>query len=358
MWPVTVNSNAVGVIGAMLGGGSSAFNGLHGMGVDHVLSARMITSTGHVLDLSPDSDGEEGELFHALCGAGHGLGIITSMQLRAFPVPRLRMTNGQVWQRKLIFSAAAIDVAADLYDQLQPPVPALSPVLIFARSPASSPGKGAPIVVLSVSYFGPSEEAEQAAAVVLASEVEKRAVSAEIVYTPLQHINDAAESHNTHGGFKEYYSCFLQETSSGSIQQAFARFVQFGDEVEDAKPTTTVVVASWNIQAMNENVGHVGSGEAESYFLHRDRGISAHFTPCYSQSTSRAVCDHAGNELLDIFRAVDDGNHKPHAGFINNLRIDQGLDEMYSPDQTARLRRIKQHWDPDNMFWSPVSKSS
>lgn len=51
------NSNAVGVVGCILGGGSTAFNGLHGYMADIVISFRLVTSEGDIIEVGPSSPG-------------------------------------------------------------------------------------------------------------------------------------------------------------------------------------------------------------------------------------------------------------------------------------------------------------
>ena len=91
---VVANSGAVGMVGMMLGGGFSPFTGLHGLAIDHIQSVEMITASGRIIDLSLSSSGDEGALFHILAGGGHGLGVITNMSLRVFPISQLRLDDG------------------------------------------------------------------------------------------------------------------------------------------------------------------------------------------------------------------------------------------------------------------------
>ncbi|KAK5990603.1 hypothetical protein PT974_08872 [Cladobotryum mycophilum] len=92
------NSNAVGVVGAILGGGNSSQNGVLGWMADNVLSFRLVTSSGAILeDISPSSPaGDQLALYHALCGAGHGLGIITAVTLTALPLSSLSLTDNKI----------------------------------------------------------------------------------------------------------------------------------------------------------------------------------------------------------------------------------------------------------------------
>ncbi|KAK1063260.1 hypothetical protein LTR33_012329 [Friedmanniomyces endolithicus] len=68
-------SSAVGMAGYYLGGGSSPYNGLKGLAIDHILHIRIITADGESRDLSPSSPRkEDAVLFNVLCGAGLGFG--------------------------------------------------------------------------------------------------------------------------------------------------------------------------------------------------------------------------------------------------------------------------------------------
>lgn len=91
------NSNAVGAVGCIIGGGNTPLNGLHGWMVDIVVSFRVVTAGGDIVEVSSSSTGKELTIFNALCGAGHGLSVITSVETSAYPIADLNMTKGKVW---------------------------------------------------------------------------------------------------------------------------------------------------------------------------------------------------------------------------------------------------------------------
>lgn len=80
---MTGNCNCVGTLGAILGGGYGNLMGLHGFGVDQVLSMRVVTPSGQVKDVSARSDPD---LFWAMRGAGPNFGIVTSAVVKSYPV--------------------------------------------------------------------------------------------------------------------------------------------------------------------------------------------------------------------------------------------------------------------------------
>ncbi|WP_049561830.1 FAD-binding oxidoreductase [Nonomuraea sp. SBT364] len=70
----------VGVTGAVLGGGYGVFSRLYGLGADHLLGARVVLADGRAVEAGDD-------LLWALRGAGGGnFGVVTELTLRTRPV--------------------------------------------------------------------------------------------------------------------------------------------------------------------------------------------------------------------------------------------------------------------------------
>lgn len=90
------NSNAVGMVGYVLGGGSSALNGMHSLAIDNLVAVRILTASGTFLTLSPDSLGEKKDLYNVICGAGFGFGVVTSITLKAWHISELSLTDEKV----------------------------------------------------------------------------------------------------------------------------------------------------------------------------------------------------------------------------------------------------------------------
>jgi hypothetical protein len=349
VWP---NSNAVGVIGAFLGGGSGAFNGLHGFAVDHVLSIQLVTASGDVLMLDATSTGDESSLYRALCGAGHGFGIITSLTMRTFLIADLQLTDDKYWQGNFIFPSTSIDVAVDAFLKMLPPPGPLLPVIIFSRAPPTHPAKGAPLVVLAISYFGPQADAEQAAAPILMPEVTKKALLSKTSPGELIEMNNAVEVLNGHGGYKDFYNCMCHSVSGESIKKAFDRWIQFGDEAEDAKDRSTLVIGAWNTDALQKNAAATGGDK--TFFRPRDRGFFIQATGWYSDKTTQAAADQFGGDLVNIMRETDTKQGLEPAVFANNMRFGQNMKEVYSTEMLQELKRLKHNWDPRGVFFTPA----
>jgi len=72
-----------GIAGLTLGGGQGWLTGKHGLTLDNLLAADVVTADGQLLHASAD---EHPDLFWALRGAGANFGVVTSFEYRLHPV--------------------------------------------------------------------------------------------------------------------------------------------------------------------------------------------------------------------------------------------------------------------------------
>lgn len=320
------------------------------MAVDNVLSFRVITAAGQIRDVSAASEGDELELFHALCGTGHGLGIVVSATLRVFPISALGLTDDSIWSRRLVFSAATLDVAAAAFCRLQHPAPTLSPVLVFVRGGGAA---ATPVIMLSASYLGPAGDGPAAAAPLFDDDaVVAQAIRAETGATPFAHMNDAFAHFDRPGGYKEIASARLRSVSPVAVAAAFARWLAFTDAHADAR-RTAVIFGSCNTAAQLE-LERAGRGRTRS-FDSRDRAVNAMAMTWYVEPATGAACDAFIRDFKAICRQDQPATDPPRT-IANNMRLDTALEEMQSPERIAELKRIKKRWDSDGLFWSPYGE--
>ena len=345
LWP---NSNTVGYVGCVLGGGSDTMNGLHGYMVDAVESFQLITADGEKLEVSPRSQGRERALFNALCGAGFGLGIVVSVVMKAFPLPNLNLTSNSIWTRRVVLPPTAIGLAAQTFVNVRDLSPALMLTMICMRSPPSSATPGAPMIMMTGSYFGPSDEGEAACASLFHKDLISQAIHAATELVPFADANQAARALSANGGHKGFSSTFLETLDARTIEAAFKLWLQLGEKYEDARPTA-LIFNKWDTKAIVAN-GQTDVGRAK-FFEPRRQSMMASAARSCTKDETRPAMDRFGEDFLKIVRRDNEG---PPRTFANNLRPGMDMEELHSKERLAELRNIKAMWDPQGIFWSPA----
>ncbi|OAX79770.1 hypothetical protein ACJ72_05911 [Emergomyces africanus] len=344
LWP---NSNAVGYVGCVLGGGNCPLNGLHGFMIDAVESIQLISQNAEKLDLSCSSEGEEKALFNALCGAGHGLGVITSVTMKIFPLASLNMTSDCIWTRRVILPSTAIGTAAKIFTQFGDPAPPLAISMVFLRAPPNAPVPDSLTIMLSASYYGPAHEGEKSAACLFEHELVSKANKVETLFVPMATVNNGLDFMNVHGGYKGISSCYLSSVNAETLKESFKSWARVGEHNLDAKQT----IAIWGRFNTNKAVQLGQSWEGQPKFLSvRDRGIFTNTIRWSHKQETYEYLTHFCDEFMDIARRNDIG---PPRTLANNQHPGIDLEELYPNERVAELKRVKSIWDAERVFWSP-----
>ena len=157
--PVGINSTT-GIAGLTLGGGFGWLTRKHGLTIDNLASADIVTADGKAHHLSPQ---ENGDLFWAIRGGGGNFGVITRFEFALHPV-------GQDVHAGLI--VFPFDRAAQVlrqYREFVKSAPEELNVWVLVRQAPPLPFlpaavHGQPIVALAVLHAGPAADGERAVA--------------------------------------------------------------------------------------------------------------------------------------------------------------------------------------------------
>ncbi|KAI8686862.1 6-hydroxy-D-nicotine oxidase [Fusarium sp. Ph1] len=328
------NSNTVGAVGTVLGGGNTSQNGLHGFMVDNALSFHIITAEGKAIEVESSSTGEDLALFYALCGAGHGLGVVMAATMEAYPISSLRLTENKVWTGVPRFPPAALNDVVEAFSSFDPPAVPLNVQITFLYSPSGAPAAGSPIIVLSATYYGPSEDAEKAAAKLFEVILAGKALKAYNAPVSFSNINDGFEPPNAHGGFKCMNAARIKSLTPQAIKESFAN----GLKSRNSFPTRLA-----HKLRPNGNMKDI-----ENRFLEGlDRGSTAMaLTWCVAPASRDRQVDFV-DEFFNTCRCA---GGVPPKTFANRMRLGVNLDELFQEEKAEELQRVKEHWDPHGAF--------
>ncbi|HLT21129.1 MAG TPA: FAD-binding oxidoreductase [Thermomicrobiales bacterium] len=133
-----------GIAGLTLGGGFGWLTGKHGMTIDNLLSADVVTADGQLVHAS---ETEHPDLFWALRGAGANFGIVTSFEYRLHPVGPL-ILGGMV-----IYPIEQLREMLRFYRDFAPSAP--DELTVYAA--AVTTPDGMPAAALALCYCGDLE---------------------------------------------------------------------------------------------------------------------------------------------------------------------------------------------------------
>jgi FAD/FMN-containing dehydrogenase len=147
-----------GVAGLTLGGGIGFLMRKHGLTVDNLLAADVVTADGNILRASAD---EHADLFWALRGGGGNFGVVTSFRFSLHPVGPIVMAGPVFWAAEDTADVLRFyrDFAADAPDELGtvirlgtiPPLPVIPENLHWR-----------PAIAIACCYAGPVDDGERA----------------------------------------------------------------------------------------------------------------------------------------------------------------------------------------------------
>jgi FAD/FMN-containing dehydrogenase len=307
-----------GVVGLTLGGGLGWLMGKHGLTVDNLISADVVTADG---ELRKASATENPELFWALRGGGGNFGVVTSAEYRLHPVAEVL---GGLVLYPLDQAREVLRFYRDLCATLPDEAEAFAGLLTAPQ--------GMPVAALFLGYNGSLAEGER----VLAPARRFGKPIADLVgpmpYASRQRLLD--EPNATHGLHRYWRSAFTEQISDPFIDvlvEAASRFsspasalIFFYLHGACASVSTTATAfaprrAQWDFDA-------IGQWQEPSRSAEHIAWVRALWTQIEPHLQGGAYVNHL---------AADDRPEKVRASFGDNY---------------PRLRKVKAAYDPKNLF--------
>ncbi|HSC16855.1 MAG TPA: FAD-binding oxidoreductase [Gammaproteobacteria bacterium] len=146
-----------GVGGLTLGGGVGWLMRKHGLTVDNLLAADVVTADGELLHAS---EARHSDLFWALRGGGGNFGVVTSFEFRLHPVGPTVLAGPILWD-----ASEAVDVLRFYRDFIRSAPDELGTVVRFGAVPplpvVPEHLHWRPVVMLGTCFCGPTEHGER-----------------------------------------------------------------------------------------------------------------------------------------------------------------------------------------------------
>ncbi|PQE28581.1 FAD binding domain containing protein [Rutstroemia sp. NJR-2017a WRK4] len=289
-------------------------NTVGGFGSDQILSARLITAKGELIDADE-------ELLYGICGAGHFFGLVTQLTIRAYPLSDLGNDQGLIWSGIFAFPLGQVREVCAAMDIIMNDSSHATAGLIMVMCP---PPTRKPTLVISARYTGLPENAATAYRLLY----DLNPVMSNGSAVPIQNASDAREAMGAKGDFKRFDIVGLHHFNTESFVETVRLYSDMIDECSDA------INSAFNFQWAARSPRKPDFESANC--LHDIR---------YWYKNQARVSEYSF-KTLSVMR----GEETDLVDFVNGTRTEP-LERRYRGDaRLTRLRELKEKWDPTGIF--------
>ena len=310
--------STTGIAGLTLGGGFGWLSRSYGLACDNLISAEIVTANGEVLTASAE---ENPDLFWAIRGGGGNFGVVTRFEYRLQEV-------GELYAGLILYPRDRAGEFMRVYSEWTAKAPdEVASMAAFLHSPDGDPVVGAIVV-----YHGPKDEGERVIAPVRSLGSPALDDITPKPYTSVQQVLDDGFPRGLRNYWKSTYLAELGE-------QCLDILVDHANRA----PTTWCVVGLEHM--MGGAVARVG--EDDTAFANRD----AIYSLLILGRTDDPAGDGAVREWVrGLWKAVEP--YSTGGVYVNYMGQDEAerIGEAYGTDHYARLAKIKNQYDPANLF--------
>ncbi|KAK1230304.1 hypothetical protein PQX77_006597 [Marasmius sp. AFHP31] len=333
-------ANTAGVIPQAIGGGLSALATLCGYTSDNILSARIVTVSGELVDVSNES---HPDLLYAIRGAGQFFGVVTSLTLRAHPLSVLRTPDATLYTGTIVFPISRLD---DVIEAFVPMVtnesnPWAGLMLIGAPPPAFQT-----VIMILPIYFGPQEEAEKFLEPLRALQP-VMFDGKNVLYT---RANDAVDAFCVKDGFKRFAGAGMSlDHFRDRAKVVFPKIAELFEELKKVAPDAgaTAYALEWNAYS-SPHKKETEIKEEETAFAHKDAKAWLELLSWYTDPASHSEVSRIEQQALALVR---EGQPDDHVSTYQNWTRTDPIEIRYRGKQRLeKLKALKKQWDPNGVF--------
>jgi FAD/FMN-containing dehydrogenase len=316
------DAGTVGISGLTLGGGVGYLARKHGLTVDNLLSAEVVTADGRLLTAS---ETEHADLFWALRGGGGNFGIVTAFEYRLLPV-------GMILGGALVHEATA-ETLERYYQAASEAPEGLTTISFVVQAPPLPfipPEKVGSLILLTTLCFTGDVEAGMAAVAPLRGV--GKLIGEAVMPMP--------------------YTGLYQLTAEGAVSRPHAIRNGLGEGLDRAMAESimdhargmTSPFSVMQLRVLGGAVSRVPAGATA--FAHRDKNLMLTAWSAWEDPTEAAV------STAWVERAWRDLEPKLDGAYVNFLGSDgpERIEAAYPSLTRQRLAAIKGRYDPTNFF--------
>ncbi|EUC63244.1 FAD-binding oxidoreductase, putative [Rhizoctonia solani AG-3 Rhs1AP] len=324
-----------GVGGLILGGGFGWLCSQHGLVVDNLVQATVVTSLGKILTAS---DSENPDLFWAIRGGGANFGVVTEFVLK------LHEQRSELWGGMLIYPPTIFDkLVPEVNSWLAERTPVENIHLAFMSGPSG------PAVGLQIVYNGDADTGAKK----FERFVKLEPIMGKLGSIPYLQLNRMQDPFAEHGSYRMLQGNFIPSVPTGLPLEVVSGLFSLWLKIVTENPVASTSVIMWELY-------HPGAFSS----VPKDATAYRNRAPTYNIGYFMNWSDPAWTEqsiptvlaLDKEFVKLRDAHFPPdlvvEGGYINYqvAESQKGGTSRRFGSHFPRLAEIKRKYDPENLF--------
>ena len=311
--------STTGIAGLTLGGGIGWLMAKHGLAVDNLLSAEIVTAKGEVLTASAD---QNSDLFWAIRGGGGNFGIATSLEFRLHP---LREVFGGIVAHPFPVANEALRFYRDFTRSFG------DEFTVDAGLTHAPDGSGTPLAAFIICHYGSPDRARADLRPLL--EYGSPAI-VQVGPMPYPAMNMILDKGFPPGALNYWKSSFVRDLDDAVIDVMVDRFAVC------PSPMSGMVIEPYHGAVTRVSV-------SSTAVPHRERGYNLLIVSEWLDPTTNDRNIAWGR---DTYAALTP--YLAARRYVNYLDADERADAVSAAygSNYARLRELKRKYDPENIF--------
>jgi FAD/FMN-containing dehydrogenase len=314
------DTGSVGIGGITLGGGVGFLVRKHGLTIDNLLAAEVVTADGRTLQVDDD---HHPDLFWAIRGGGGNFGVATRFQFRLQPLPQI--VGGMLLLPATTETVAGFVAAAEAAPE---ELSGIGNVMVAPPMPFIPPDQHGQLVIMALlCYAGDAEAGERALAPFRALAEPIADMLQAMPYSGI-FFPDEEEFHPT-----AVSRTMFVDAVDGDVAATILKHLQASD-------------AAIRVAQLRVLGGAMARVPADATaFAHRDSRIMVNLAAFYDGPADREVRQAWVDDFADALLQDD-------TGVYVNFLTDEGerVRQAYPGPTWDRLVEVKRRYDPDNLF--------